>query len=464
MLLISSVLFLAWSGTEALLNTEEFDFQFEPDKKITPQEGEHWIGCHMHLNTDTQLDLNNEEERACCDAILMYSKPRRGEWNKCKSQYPGHRLMNRIFNDTDNHKMVMQACPMCASEKNGIFKVPILNKTDLGEYHQPKGGIQTDSHARSLMKTKSSVVARQTLLKNLDWSDGVKDDTYNVPNTAGNGRVVYIVDTGLNCFHEEYNSPANPGNVRCQKGWDYWFAYVGSTSICRTRSIRCAVDKHGHGTHCGATAVGANVGIASYASAVGIKVLDGNGQGTGGSVLGGMQYVRTHVAENSYGNMAVMSMSLGGQGNSNNHQSVINTALTENIVTVVAAGNQDSDACYYTPAYVPNAITVGSTRDIGSTTFVSKSSFSNWGNCVTIHAIGSNVISASHHSKLGRAQMSGTSMACPAVAGAVAVILSHQPDAQTALSRLTTYGIDNIIQDLTAGTVNLHMRVRDTML
>merc|ERR1719384_607078 len=103
-------------------------------------------------------------------------------------------------------------------------------------------------------------------------------------------------------------------------------------------------------------------------------------------------------------------MSLGGFGTSQAMREAVDDAVHAGVMVVVAAGNDNWDACWFSPAFVEAAVTVGSIDDEDS-----RSSFSNYGNCVQIWAPGSSITSASHESNTGSATFSGTSMACPHV-------------------------------------------------
>ena len=83
------------------------------------------------------------------------------------------------------------------------------------------------------------------------------------------------------------------------------------------------------------------------------------------------------------------------------------------VTAVVAAGNENQDACNVSPAREPSAITIGAT-----TSRDARASFSNYGTCVDLMAPGQSILSASYASNSGTATLSGTSMASPHVAGA----------------------------------------------
>jgi subtilisin family serine protease len=220
--------------------------------------------------------------------------------------------------------------------------------------------------------------------------------------SAGQGVNVYVVDTGIKLTHQEFEGRA------------VWGAnYVDS--------IRD--DNNGHGTHCAGTVGGSTVGVARYCRLVAVRVLNGAGSGSNTGVISGINYVANQ--HRSQGVPSVMSMSLGGGFNQ-----AMNNAVTQSVaagvVAVVAAGNDNANACNYSPASTPNAITVGSTTQDSAYRDV-RSSFSNYGNCVDIFAPGSNIASCGITSNTAYATMSGTSMACPHVAGLAANILHERP-------------------------------------
>ncbi|NCV77401.1 MAG: S8 family peptidase, partial [Actinobacteria bacterium] len=215
--------------------------------------------------------------------------------------------------------------------------------------------------------------------------------------SAGTGTTVYVVDTGVYPHNDFGNRLSTSGFSAISDGGG-------------------PVDCNGHGTHVAGTIAGTQYGIAKNAKIVPVRVLGCTGSGTFSQVIAGMEWILSPENPNSK-TQAVVNMSLGGGASS-----TINAAVTKltnsGIVVVVAAGNSNKNACEFSPASAPSAITVGATNlsDV-------KSSYSNFGPCVDIHAPGSDINSAWIGSPTASRVISGTSMASPHVAGGAAVYL-----------------------------------------
>jgi subtilisin family serine protease len=102
-------------------------------------------------------------------------------------------------------------------------------------------------------------------------------------------------------------------------------------------------------------------------------------------------------------------------------------AVATGIPVVVAAGNDNANACNYSPAREASAITVGATTNTDA-----RASYSNFGSCLDLFAPGSAITSAWHESTGAVKTLNGTSMAAPHVAGLVALILGSSADATPA--------------------------------
>jgi subtilisin family serine protease len=166
-------------------------------------------------------------------------------------------------------------------------------------------------------------------------------------------------------------------------------------------------------THCAGTVCGKTYGVASKTKPIlcAVKVLDSSGSGSWDAVISGIDHVVTYCTNSSIKRQCVVNMSLGG-GKSSTVNNAVATAVSKGVVMVVAAGNDNQDACNYSPASSSNAITVGST-----TSSDAKSTFSNFcpttSCCVDIFAPGSGVLSAWSTSDTATNTISGTSMASP---------------------------------------------------
>ena len=246
--------------------------------------------------------------------------------------------------------------------------------------------------------------------------------------SGGSGIRVYVVDTGVNTSHSVFS-----GRVA-----------TGFSAINDGRGVE---DCNGHGTHVAGSAVGSSVGVAQQATIVPVRVLNCDGSGFGSDVLAGLDWiVKTHP-----GGPAVINLSLGGAYSAVLNAAVEN-AVSRGFIVVAAAGNSGSDACSVSPVSAGGVIGVGA-----STSSDNFASFSNWGSCVDTIAPGAGITSAWIGSAGATANLSGTSMAAPHVAGMAARFMQRNPGigASGILSELSGQEDSPSVSDAPSGTASL---------
>jgi len=188
-------------------------------------------------------------------------------------------------------------------------------------------------------------------------------------------------------------------------------------------------DLHGHGTHCAGITAATHengigvVGNAPLASLVAVKVLNNQGSGNFTTVAQGVRYVADLALTGQHqGKYKVISMSLGGGSGSAELEAAINYAISKGCIVVAAAGNSGCglDNTIGFPGKYPVVITVAS---IGTSELASG--FSSCGEQIDVCAPGENILSTGKGG--GYVQLSGTSMATPAVAGVICMVVSAYP-------------------------------------
>lgn len=263
-------------------------------------------------------------------------------------------------------------------------------------------------------------------LDRIDQRDRPTDGNYNYTPT-GSGVNAYIIDTGIRRTHAQFGGRA----------------FVGYDAIGDGQNSN---DCNGHGTHVAGTVGGSTYGVAKAVRLYAVRVLSCTGSGSNSGVIAGVDWVK-----NNHVKPAVANMSLGG-GASSALDTAVNNAIAAGVTFAVAAGNDNLDACNYSPARAVNAITVGSTTSTDA-----RSSFSNYGTCLDIFAPGSSITSAWYTSDTATNTISGTSMASPHVAGVAALYLQNNTAASpsTVRNEIVNTASSGKLTSINTGSPNL---------
>lgn len=263
-------------------------------------------------------------------------------------------------------------------------------------------------------------------LDRIDQADRPLDSQYHF-NYSGAGVHAFIIDTGIRPDHVEFSGRLLPGYSVVKD--------ANGTSDC-----------NGHGTHVAGTVGATTWGVAKAVALIPVRVLNCKGSGSWSDVIAGVDWVASSTLR-----PAAANMSLGG-GASASVNAAVAGAVSKGVTMVVAAGNSNADACNYSPAGEPSAITVGAT-----TIDDWRASYSNYGSCLDIFAPGSSITSAWNTSSTASNTISGTSMAAPHATGVAVLALVANPGASPAAvaAFLIANATANRLSAIGAGSPNL---------
>ncbi|KAF3925127.1 Cerevisin [Dactylellina cionopaga] len=228
---------------------------------------------------------------------------------------------------------------------------------------------------------------------------------YRYDQAAGRGVDVYVVDSGINVDHKEFNGRAQ-----------MIFGFFGQTK-----------DDVGHGTHCAGTIGSLHFGVAKNVNILGVKV--GNSAGVNGAaiVAGIDAVISRHNERKTKPDFvgSVINMSIGTSPPVQSDFEALKKATAAGIHAAVAAMNAGADACTWSPGSFSQQIPI---INVGATDINdNRAQFSNYGKCVDIYAPGVSIVSTFNNNATGLAVLDGTSMAAPAVTGMIADELVKNP-------------------------------------
>lgn len=255
--------------------------------------------------------------------------------------------------------------------------------------------------------------------------------------SRGDGVTVAVLDSGANLRHRDLASHLWTNPTDGSHGYDF-VSGDGDPS-----------DGNGHGTH----VAGIVAGIAPQARLMIVRVLDNNAAGTTDVVAKGLRYAVDNGAR-------VVNLSLAGSLPSGDLEGAIQYAQERGVLVVAAAGNDSRDLTR-TPSYPAsypedNVVGVSATSEDGK-----LASISNYGagGGADIAAPGEDILSTSIDG--GYEWRTGTSMAAPAVAGELALLIAARPDLDAGGLRNALYtGVTRSGLPVASGTANAPAALR----
>jgi serine protease AprX len=253
---------------------------------------------------------------------------------------------------------------------------------------------------------------------------GVTKARFDLPWLNGSGVAVAVLDSGVDASHPDLDQGKVIGFTDKSTGSD------GSPAP------ETPFDDNGHGTHVSAIAAG-DGGVAPAAAIVGVKVLNRSLQGTGGTLIDGIEWVLKN--RNTFGTpIKVIVLSIQPQlgecsDGTDGVSAAVNRAHASGMVVVVAAGNGGPAQCSIgAPAAAAGALTVGAMADTSTGGF-QLADFSSRGPTLDgrikpdVVAPGVGITSAWWPGH-GYNTLRGTSQAAPFVAGVAALMLQVNPE------------------------------------
>lgn len=245
------------------------------------------------------------------------------------------------------------------------------------------------------------------------WNhETIVGDVTTKDGATGTGIHVAILDTGIDSDHPDLKNLDKTNSINFVPPTNRAGRVTGTTDPTKWD------DDNGHGTHCAGIVAGneANtnngmIGVAPEATLHAVKVLDSRGSGQYSWIIAGIDWCVNN-------DIHVISMSLSGSTSTLDLKTACDNAYEAGINIVAAAGNSGKYSVEY-PASYDSVISV-----VAVDRYDKPASFNSWNEYVEIAAPGVDIYSTWNDGKYKT--ISGTSMACPHVAGIIALMIESE--------------------------------------
>ncbi|GAM84754.1 hypothetical protein ANO11243_027550 [Dothideomycetidae sp. 11243] len=298
-----------------------------------------------------------------------------------------------------------QSVPTDSKQFEGV--VCQYNISDFQGYagHFPESLIDHIRHHRDVMSVEddqiwgTDALARQygggsglSLISHREIP-GPRDQYYAFDDSLGAGTFAYVVDSGINIEHPEFQGRANLGYNAVDRRAQVWG------------------DKVGHGTMIAGIISSKTFGVAKKTELIAVKVVDGR-DGVFSQILDGYQWAVNDIVNKNRMQKAVVHLSPYGPRRQAFDRAV-QAATDKGVSTVIPAGNQNLDPSERLAGASAGAIIVSATDERRQ-----RAAFANYGPSVTVFAPGVNIVSTAGVN--GQRTSSGTAQAAAYVSGLVA--------------------------------------------
>ena len=382
----------------------------EGSKKIQVNDNVKSIGSKVTVNDDNVIVPIDVLSKGLG---YTYKYDKKSKEVELTSPYQTMRLIVKLKNDNVN---LDKYKPVKTIKKglNNIFVLQFnsiedtklaceqIQKDNISVYVEPDYYVSAESTGKVSSKKDASATYNSW---GVEYIEAEKYSKYLQNQNLSNSITVGVVDTGIDDEHPIFKNRID------YNGYDF------------VNSDYYPYDDHGHGTHVSGTIVDCTPGLSI--NILPVKVMDSDGTGTGLNIANGIEY-------STYMGADVINFSIAMGSHWSYIHDVIDYAISNNVVVVIAAGNNDNDTFYECPSDMNEAIVVSAIDSYGD-----KCYFSNYGSTIDVAAPGEYIYSA--YPGGGYTYMDGTSMAAPHISAVCAMYRLKYPN-------LNVYEVEDLVQ------------------